>query len=156
MRVNKMINNDNPDQEIKLLPLTNGVRIQYILKRELGTVVLTTGIYGKKHQRQFDSLSIDFHTTWDYLESGNGSPHCEFLDGDCYSDGSGLLAEQIWEEVEKHGEWILWKELQEFYEHCTAIGNWKPFGPIREWIKCVPQGTDEKCYIPQDKHWLYA
>ena len=32
----------------------------------------------------------------------------------------------------------------------------RPIGPVRSWRDCVPQGTEQQCYIPQDRHWLYA
>jgi hypothetical protein len=95
--------------------------MQYILKQELGTVVLTTTIRGSQYEREFDALTVDFHCATDYLELGNAEENCEFLNGaTCYSDGSGLQADAIWEEVEEHGEEKLWEELQEMYEHCTA------------------------------------
>ena len=113
------------NREIRIVPAipgrTSGIRIQYILKQELGTVVLTTTIRGSKYEREFDALTVDFHCATDYLELGNAEENCEFLNGaTCYSDGSGLQADAIWEEVEEHGEEKLWEELQEMYEHCTA------------------------------------
>ena len=46
----------------------------------------------------------------------------------------------------KHPEDV---KLEQFYYG-------RPIGPVRSWRDCVPQGTERQCYIPQDKHWLYA
>ena len=46
----------------------------------------------------------------------------------------------------KHPEDV---KLEQFYYG-------RPIGPVRSGRDCVPQGTERQCYIPQDKHWLYA
>ena len=156
-----MINNDNPDQEIRIQPIPGApgaVSIRYVLKQELGAVVLTTRVNASREwylDYEFHVPTVDFHSTWDYLELGNGVENCEFLNGaTCYSDGSGLQAGEIWEEVEVHGEGAIWRELREMYERCTGFGNWKPFGPSREFIDCI-RSEDNQCYIPENRHWRY-
>lgn len=108
-----------------------GIRLLFILEQELGTVVLTTGITtpGNKlfglhpeHGRAFEALTVDFHSTTDYLDGCSvEQDSCEFLNGQtCFSDGSGLQAEAIWERVEEEGEESMWEELQEMYERFTG------------------------------------
>lgn len=48
---------------------------------------------------------------------------CEFLGGQrCYYDGSGLMAQELFEKFTREGEEAVWRELEEVYRR-SVIGN---------------------------------
>jgi hypothetical protein len=41
---------------------------------------------------------------------------CTLLGGDCYSDGSGLYAEELYDILVREGDEAVWKKLEEYYK----------------------------------------
>ena len=71
--------------------------------------------------------------------------HCRIMA--VYDKQIELLEDQISDMIRnKHPEDV---KLEQFYYD-------RPIGPVKAWIDCVPQGTEQQCYIPQSKHWRYA
>lgn len=64
--------------------------------------------------------SVDGHWRISQYEGQTPTTGCDITGGDCYCNGSGLLAEDLFNLLVAEGEEAVWKKLEEIYE------SWKP------------------------------
>ena len=96
---------------------THGVvHMYFILRKPLGVVVLMNMI----HDNDFHPMTLDYHSKTENPRLTGHTEHCEYLDQECYHDGSGMAAKAAWEAMETSGTHGLWQELEEFYYHNTG------------------------------------
>ena len=120
------------------------VHMYFILRKPLGTVVLTTVIFDEHNQYRLDPMNLEYHSKTENPRLSGYKEHCEYLDQECYHDGSGLAADDAWEAMQRAGTEGLWHNLEEHYQYNIHDPNW---------IDCDPDPVDGQCYIPREKHW---
>ena len=96
------------------------VHMYFILRKPLGTVVLTTVIFDERNQYRLDPMNLEYHSRTENPRLSGHKEHCEYLDQECYHDGSGMAAKAAWRKMQESGTAGLWKELEEFYYHNTG------------------------------------
>ena len=116
------ITNSDTTREIKFVNkgLGENMRILFILRKERGVAVLTTTLSfnGDEYSREFDALTLDYHSKTERPTLTSSTEKCEYLEGNpCWHDGSGLAANEAWDAMERSGESGLWSELEEFHEY---------------------------------------
>ena len=116
------INNSDTTREIKFVNtgFCEPLRILFILRKERGVAVLTTTLRfnGDWYAREFDAVTLDYHSKTEQPTLTSSTEECEYFGGDpCWHDGSGLAANEAWDAMERSGEAGLWSELEEFHEY---------------------------------------
>ena len=88
-------------------------------------------------------MNLEYHSKAENCRLTGHKEHCEYLDQECYHDGSGMAADAAWRKMQESGTAGLWKELEEFYHDNVKDPHW---------VECVP-GADGLCRIPAEYHW---
>lgn len=115
--------NDDPSKNYGI----HGMELRFVLKGEQGAtqfVIYTNWMlphlrYGHKKVEGFlaEPLPADvgYHARVPQYEGDSVSfESCEYLDGaPCYYDGSGLMAQDLFDKFVAQGEDIVWSELEE-------------------------------------------
>jgi len=104
------------------------VKMRMILKGELGATqfLVYTSWYlpevtrelRAKHSEMFEPLpgDVGYHSPKQMYEGQTSMGACPYLDGkECYHDGSGLRAEEVFKDFLREGDSAVWKELEEYY-----------------------------------------
>jgi hypothetical protein len=60
---------------------------------------------------------ISYHSPVPLRKGHKGLEKCLLIKGMCYTDGSGLLARDIFKQFVKKGEEVIWKALQKYYDN---------------------------------------
>lgn len=120
----------------------HGCDLRMILKGEKGTVqfVLYTNWMlphvekelDARIDRQFPHLSchplpadLGYHALAPQYEDQKPMGLCEYLDGrECYYDGSGCNAENIYHELLRAGSDGVWAALEKYYAHTFEGAEW--------------------------------
>lgn len=110
----------------------HGVEVMFVLKGPAGAThfILFTNWHLPHVQRELDAKRTDhllchcqpadvgYHSPTPMFEDQRpSSQSCEWLDGrPCYSDGSGLYSEKVYERLVREGDAAVWSELEEWYK----------------------------------------
>jgi hypothetical protein len=87
---------------------------KYVVKGEFGAVQLAVLLTDVRPPMAVD---LGYHSKVPlYDEQTPSFTDCPFTGGECYYDGSGLRAMEVYKEFRTRGEEWLWNELEEFYE----------------------------------------
>jgi hypothetical protein len=121
----------------------HGMQIRFLLHGDLGTVqfVLGTdwvpthvvdGPWGKKLDRSKDPavvrcaglfpMPVDLGHHWrtPVYEGEYQRDHCEWIDGPCFYDGSGLNADPVAVALFTEGDAGVWRHLEAYYAECAV------------------------------------
>jgi hypothetical protein len=106
----------------------HGVDLLMVLKGPLGAVhfVLFTNWHLPHVQEELEArgtamtrptpADFGYHSITAQYEDQHCRGECEWLDGrPCYSDGSGLYAEKVYERLLREGDEGVWSELEAYY-----------------------------------------
>lgn len=115
----------------------HGVEIRFVLKGPLGAtqfLLYTNWLLpdgncpiGRRHKlmmsaasdadRSRDPLPADlgYHSPKPLYEGQTSMGHCEFIDAECYYDGSGLQADAVYEHLVREGDAGVWAALEDEY-----------------------------------------
>lgn len=58
---------------------------------------------------------VSYHSKVPLYEGQTKLESCQLTGGDCYSDGSGLAAQDLFAQFVAGGEEVVWKKLEEWY-----------------------------------------
>jgi hypothetical protein len=98
------------------------VSILFLLKGDKGAVQfkLLTGWYLPELGIELDNpmpADLGYHSPIPIYDGQKSIPdNCEWLDGECYYDGSTTASERIYEILLKEGSDGVWRELEKYYE----------------------------------------
>lgn len=67
--------------------------------------------------------ALSYHSPTPVFEGQNARPGCEFLNGDCYCDGSTLAAADVFATLLSEGTPGVWRRLAEFYDDVFEDAN---------------------------------
>lgn len=125
----------------------HGVNLRFVLSGGCGAVqfVLYTNWQLPHVQEEFDHkpvasryphlschpmpADLGYHSPVPQYEgqSSMGSD-CEYVEGDCYYDGSSLNAQPVYETLLKEGHEGVWRELEEYYNQTFMASPQPPKG----------------------------
>ena len=60
-------------------------------------------------------MDVSYHAHTRAKDYENKQESCNFIEGTCYSDGSGLMADEVLQLMLAGGEDAVWKKLEELY-----------------------------------------
>ena len=113
------------------IPFTNGhshgrhgMEMIFILKGKLGVIQFVVYTGWMPSYKRFDGekssplpADIGKHSYKPSYDDETKRENCNWLDGaDCYYDGSGLAADEVFKVFVKDGEEAMWTELEKFYK----------------------------------------
>lgn len=108
----------------------HGVDMRWYLEGEKGTVqfVVYTNWHLPHVQEELDEgrhsnhischplpADLGYHAKEPHYEGQIKMDECQFIEGGCYYDGSGLNAEWVFKLLVKEGHEAVWKHMEEYY-----------------------------------------
>jgi hypothetical protein len=102
----------------------HGLNMLFVLKNEKGAVqfLVYTGWYPnwewmKNEKGSVMPADLGYHSPTAHYEGQTKHEGCAWLDGaDCYYDGSGLNAIEVFKTLVQQGEEAMWTSLEEYHK----------------------------------------
>ena len=67
------------------------------------------------------AADVGYHSPTPMYENQSVMGQCDIIGGECYYDGSGLHAEEVWQEWQETGDWEwIWIKLEEIWNNYFA------------------------------------
>lgn len=109
----------------------HGMNLLFLLKGERGAIQFVVFTGWETTWKEYDEglsvmpADIGAHAYKPMYEGQTSMGECEWLDGkECFYDGSGLQANEVFKVFVRRGEEAMWSELEKYYKHWLCKEPW--------------------------------
>ena len=101
----------------------HGMENYYILEKDKKAVqfvvylpVYLDHVAEELHSQKVIAADVVYHSSVPMYEGQSSMGECHIIGCECFYDGSGLYAEEVWQEWQKTGDWEwIWSKLEEIW-----------------------------------------